>query len=163
MMASPTSAPTRRDPGPAAKLYHRVEGVLRENIVAGRLPPGFVLLEGAIAGILQTSRAPVQRALRMLEADGLGHRFDGRGCLVGPLDGSVKPLRRDIREFDLILPDAENGTQRAGWERIYAEIAMAVASCLIFGEVRIVEAETADHFNVTRTVVPDAVVRPHEP
>src|SRR5262249_14021867 len=110
MTAFSTSAPTSRDTGPAAKLYHRVEGVLRENILAGRLPPGFVLLEGAIAGILQTSRAPVQRALRMLEAEGLVHRFDGRGCLVGPLDGSVKPLRRDIREFDLILPDAENGT-----------------------------------------------------
>ena len=61
MTASATSAPTTSDTGPAAKLYHRVEGVLRENILAGRLPPGFVLLEGAIAGILQTSRAPVQQ------------------------------------------------------------------------------------------------------
>jgi DNA-binding GntR family transcriptional regulator len=162
MTASPTNAPTTRDTGPAAKLYHRVEGVLRENILAGRLPPGFVLLEGAIAGILQTSRAPVQRALRTLEAAGLVHRFDGRGYLAGPPDGSLKPLRRDIRDFDLILPDAENGTQRAGWERIYAEIEMAVASCLIFGEFRIVEAEIADHFNVSRTVVRDVLGRLHE-
>src|SRR5262249_10676689 len=123
MTASPTSAAAARDTGPAAKLYHRGEGVLRENILAERLPRGFVLLEGAIAGILQTSRAPVQRALRMLEAEGLVHRFDGRGYLAGPLDGNVRPLRRDIREFDLILPDAENGA-RAGWERIYAEIEM---------------------------------------
>ena len=156
-----TSGAAARDTGPAAKLYHRVEGVLRENILAGRLPPGFVLLEGAIAGILQTSRAPVQRALRMLEAEGLVHRFDGRGYLAGPPDGGVMPLRRDIRDFDLILPDAENGA-RAGWERIYAEIEMAVASCLIFGEFRIVEAEIADHFSVSRTVVRDVLGRLHE-
>src|SRR5258707_4191682 len=157
-----TGAAQRREMGQAAKLYHRVESMLRENIAAARLPPGFVLLEMPIAGILQTSRAPVQRALRTLEAEGVVHRFDGRGYLVGPLSDGIRPLRRDIRDFALILPDAENGGQRAGWERIYAEIEMAVASCLIFGEFRIVEAEIADHFNVSRTVVRDVLGRLHE-
>ena len=124
----------------AAKLYHRVESVLRENILAGRLPEGLVLLEMPIAGMLQMSRAPVQRALRMLETEGLIHRFDGRGYLVGPGLSPLTPLRRDLRDFDLILPDAANGAQRASWERIYADIEMAVASCLIFGEFRIVES-----------------------
>jgi DNA-binding GntR family transcriptional regulator len=147
-----------------AKLYHRVEGILRENILGGRLPPGFVLLEMPFAEMLRTSRAPVQRALRMLEAEGLVHRFDGRGYLVGPARDDTVPLRRDIRDFDLILPDvaetAERG--RASWERIYSEVEMAVASCLIFGEFRIVEAEIADHFSVSRTVVRDVLGRLHE-
>jgi DNA-binding GntR family transcriptional regulator len=152
----------KRENARTAKLYHRVESVLRENILGGRLPSGLVLLEVPIAGILQTSRAPVQRALSMLEAEGLVHRFNGRGYLVGPARGDLAPLRRDIRDFDLILPDTENGAQRASWERIYAEIEMAVASCLIFGEFRIIEAEIADHFSVSRTVVRDVLGRLHE-
>src|SRR4051794_26380913 len=82
----------KRDRSSGAKLYHRVESVLRENILAGRLPEGFVLLEMPIAGVLQTSRAPVQRALRMLESEGLIHRFDGRGYLVGPALAEAAPL-----------------------------------------------------------------------
>lgn len=152
----------KRDRLSAAKLYHRVEGVLRENILAGRVPEGLVLLEMPIAGMLQVSRAPVQRALRMLESEGLIHRFDGRGYLVGPARAETTPLRRDLRHFDLILPDTGNGTQRASWERIYADIEMAVASCLIFGEFRIVEAEMAGHFHVSRTVVRDVLGRLHE-
>jgi DNA-binding GntR family transcriptional regulator len=135
---------------------------LRENILAGRLPDGFVLLEMPIAGMLQVSRAPVQRALRTLEAEGLIHRFDGRGYLVGRARGDVAPVRRDLRDFELILPETGNGTQRASWERIYADIEMAVASCLIFGEFRIVESEMAEHFHVSRTVVRDVLGRLHE-
>ncbi len=158
------SAMAKSENAPGPKLYHRVENMLRENILGGRRPPGFVLLEVPIAGILQTSRAPVQRALRTLEAEGLVHRFNGRGYLVGRALGDTEPLRRDIRDFDLILPEASNGAQqgRAGWERIYAEIEMAVASCLIFGEFRIVEAEIAGHFSVSRTVVRDVLGRLHE-
>ena len=159
---SPTATMPKRKKPIAEKLYHRAEGVLRENILGGRLPPGFVLLEAPIAGMLRTSRAPVQRALRMLEAEGLVHRFGGRGYLVGSDRGDAKPLRRDIRDFDLILPDAEGPAQRASWERIYAEIEMAVASCLIFGEFRIVEAAMAGHFSVSRTVVRDVLGRLHE-
>ena len=157
-----TSAMAKRKKPNATKLYHRAEGVLRENILGGRLPPGFVLLEAPIASMLRTSRAPVQRALRMLEAEGLVHRFGGRGYLVGPNHREAKPLRRDIRDFDLILPDAGSGAQRASWERIYADIEMSVASCLIFGEFRIVEAAMAGHFSVSRTVVRDVLGRLHE-
>jgi len=134
---------------------------VKERLLDGRFPGGTLLSENALAQQLEISRTPIRQAFGQLEAEGLVHRFDGRGCLVGPLDGSLKPLRRDIRGFDLILPDAENGA-RAGWERIYAEIEMAVASCLIFGEFRIVEAEIADHFSVSRTVVRDVLGRLHE-
>src|SRR5258708_786634 len=104
VLPGPT-AMQKRDRLTDTKLYQRVESVLRETILGGRLPEGVVLLEKPIAGILQTSRAPVQRALRMLETAGLIHRFDGRGYLVGPAAGGSKPLRRDLRAFDLILPD----------------------------------------------------------
>ena len=113
-------------------------------------------------GIFHLMESPRDKDYAELEAEGLIHRFDGRGYLVGQARGDVEPLRRDLRQFDLILPDTGNGTQRASWERIYAEIEMAVASCLIFGEFRIVESEMAEHFHVSRTVVRDVLGRLHE-
>ncbi len=146
------------------RRYEIVERVLRSNIAAGRLLPGLVLLEGPIAEMLQTSRAPVQRALQMLEADGLIHRFDGRGFLVGPLDRSRVPDRTDIRELGLEIPgEADEALQsRGSWERIYLTVEEQVASCLIFGEYRIIEAEISSHFHVSRTVVRDVLGRLQE-
>jgi DNA-binding GntR family transcriptional regulator len=154
--ALPTKAPGKR--------YEIVEHVLRTNIASGRLPPGLVLLEGPIAEVLQTSRAPVQRALQTLEADGLIHRFDGRGFLVGPVDNVDSPDRSDIRELGLDIPgDADEALQsRGSWERIYLAIEEQVAACLIFGEYRIIEAEISSHFHVSRTVVRDVLGRLQE-
>ena len=60
----------------AKRRYEVAEAILRDNITEGLLPEGLVLLEGPIAEILHTSRAPVQRALVQLEADGLIQRTD---------------------------------------------------------------------------------------
>jgi DNA-binding GntR family transcriptional regulator len=154
--AAPAKAPGKR--------YEIVEHVLRTNIASGRLPPGLVLLEGPIAEVLQTSRAPVQRALQTLEADGLIHRFDGRGFLVGPIDNVTAPDRSDIRELGLDIPDdADEALQsRGSWERIYLTVEEQVAACLIFGEYRIIEAEISSHFHVSRTVVRDVLGRLQE-
>ena len=97
----------RNRPGLSSqRRYEIVEDVLRANIAEQRLPPGLVLLEGPIAEIMQTSRAPVQRALQRLELDGLIHRFDGRGYLVGAPGADVQPLRTDIKAFGLTVPRA---------------------------------------------------------
>jgi DNA-binding GntR family transcriptional regulator len=143
------------------RRYEIVEAVLRRNIADGRLPRGLVLLEGPIAELLQTSRAPVQRALQTLEADGLVHRFDGRGFLVGPAGEAIAPLRRDLaaigletsRELDAALQS------RGAWKRIYDKVEADVAACMIFGQYRLVEAELAQHFHVSRTVVRDVLGR----
>ncbi|MFT4184922.1 MAG: GntR family transcriptional regulator, partial [Rhizobium sp.] len=79
----------------AQKRYEIAEDVLRSNIEDSTLPPGVVLLEGPIADILQISRAPVQRALQTLESEGLVHRFNGRGYLVGPAGQGIEPNRTD--------------------------------------------------------------------
>ena len=64
------------------RRYELVCDVLRSNIKTGRLPPGFVLLEGPIADLMQSSRAPVQTALKILEEEGVVRRFPGRGFVV---------------------------------------------------------------------------------
>jgi DNA-binding GntR family transcriptional regulator len=146
------------------RRYEIVEKVLRANIAEGRLPPGLVLLEGPIARILQTSRAPVQRALAQLEADRMIHRFDGRGYLVGAPGTNLPPIRTDIEAFGLMIPQAVDTAlqSRSAWERIYDIVEADVAACVVFGRFRIIEIELADHFNVSRTVVRDVLSRLQE-
>ncbi|MDQ0472183.1 GntR family transcriptional regulator [Labrys wisconsinensis] len=149
---------------PAQRRYEIVEDVLRANIRSGRLPEGLVLLEGPIADIFQTSRAPVQRALLRLEAEQLVRRFKGRGYLVGPPGRPVAPLRTDIKALGLVLPRAidEALQSRSTWERIYESIEADVAACVVFGRYRIIEIELAEHFDVSRTVVRDVLGRLQE-
>ena len=47
----------------------------------------------------------MQKALQSIEADGLIHRFDGRGYLVGAPNAGIRPLRTDIRQLGLAIPD----------------------------------------------------------
>lgn len=144
--------------------YELITRVLRENIGKGILPEGFVLLEGPIAAVMQTSRVPVQAALRQLLEEGLIHRFDGRGYLVGNGRQITQPLRRDIRELALDIPrQVDEALQTRGtWRHIYDQVEDEVASCQIFGEFRIVETELADYLGVSRTVVRDVLARLQE-
>lgn len=144
--------------------YELIGRVLRENILSGVLPEGFVLLEGPIAAVMQTSRVPVQSALRQLQDEGLVHRFDGRGYLVGSGRADVVPIRRDIRELALDIPTVvdEALQTRGTWRHVYDQVEEEVASCQIFGEFRIVETELADHLGVSRTVVRDVLARLQE-
>ncbi len=144
--------------------YELIGRVLRENILSGVLPQGFVLLEGPIAAVMQTSRVPVQSALRQLLEEGLIHRFDGRGYLVGSGLGGVVPIRRDIRDLSLDIPQVvdEALQTRGTWRHVYDQVEEEVASCQIFGEFRIVETELADHLGVSRTVVRDVLARLQE-
>ena len=144
--------------------YELITRVLRTNIQHGTLPAGLVLLEGPIAAVMQTSRVPVQAALRHLMDEGLVHRFDGRGYLVGAEGTGIAPLRRDIREFTLDIPDAvDDALQTRGtWRHVYEEVEEQVASCQIFGEFRIVETELSDYLGVSRTVARDVLARLQE-
>jgi DNA-binding GntR family transcriptional regulator len=146
------------------KRYELVAAALRSNIASGRLETGLVLLEGPIAGLMKTSRAPVQAALRILEEEKLIRRFGGRGYLVGRSGTPVEPVRRDIGKLGLRIPNEINAAlqNRGLWEAVYEEVESAVAACLIFGEFRIIESELGDYYGVSRTVVRDVLGRLHE-
>ena len=144
--------------------YELITRVLRSNIQSGNLPDGLVLLEGPIAAVMQTSRVPVQAALRHLLTEGLVHRFEGRGYLVGPEGKDITALRLDIREFTLVIPGAvDDALQTRGtWRHVYEGVEEQVASCQIFGEFRIVETELSDYLGVSRTVARDVLARLQE-
>ena len=144
--------------------YELITQVLRSNIASGLLPAGLVLLEGPIAALMQTSRMPVQAALRTLAAEGLVHRFNGRGYLVGSPHEAIAPLRRDIGAFGLNIPQKMDDAlhTRGTWKHFYDEVEEQVALCQVFGEFRIVETELSDYLGVSRTVVRDVLSRLQE-
>jgi DNA-binding GntR family transcriptional regulator len=146
------------------KRYELISDVLRSNIASGRLPSNYVLLEGQIAELMQSSRAPVQMALRILEDENLISRFDGRGFVVGAAGSRGDPVRGDIGEFALQIPgDVGEALQSRGmWELVYDQVEEAIASSLIFGEFRIIETELGEHLGVSRTVVRDVLSRLNE-
>jgi DNA-binding GntR family transcriptional regulator len=147
-----------------SKRYELVAAALRANIAAGRLPSGLVLLEGPIAGLFGTSRAPVQAALRILEEEDLVRRFEGRGYLVGGLSSTEKPVRTDLAKLGLSVSDEIDSAfkNRGLWERVYEEVETAVAASLVFGDFRIIESELGEYYGVSRTVVRDVLSRLHE-
>ncbi len=127
----------------------------------GELPPGLVLLEGAIAEAFQVSRAPVKAALRLLFRDGLVQRFEGRGYMV---PGRPDPLRIGLKAAGLrtAADGLDEGPPRPGWERIYLHAEREIGAAIVFGRFRVLEARMAIHYGVSRTVVRDVLGRMHE-
>ncbi len=144
----------------APRLYQVACNALRYHIQERRLPPGLILLEGRIADAFGMSRAPVRRALALLCEEGLIHRYDGRGYLVGPPSPDVIPLNGGLQDFGLALPKLV--AQSIGsftWERIYAEVETQVVTCIPFGTYRVLESGICDHYGVSRTVAREVLSR----
>ncbi len=80
-------------------LSRRVYGVLRDDIVAGRLRPGERLVRKGIAGRLGVSTIPVIEALYMLEIDGYVENRPLNGC-------RVRTLTIEEIDGDLLLREA---------------------------------------------------------
>ena len=140
--------------------YQLVRDELARNLVAGKLWPGIVLLEGPIATLLGVSRGPVKRALELLADEGLIRRFSGRGYLVGPPGDEAKPARVNLRALDLdVSGEIQDYAQRATWQKIYGEVAESVVACVPFGTYQISESALCVHFDVSRTVVRDVLGR----
>ena len=66
-------------------LRVQVAEILRSAIVTGKLRPGAVLVETALAEQLNVSRAPIREAIQDLENDGLVETVAYRGKRVKPL------------------------------------------------------------------------------
>lgn len=78
--AGATLAPIEQTP-----LKVQIADQLRRAIVTGRLRPGAVLVETALAEQLNVSRAPIREAVQMLENDGLVETVAYKGKRVKPL------------------------------------------------------------------------------
>ena len=140
--------------------YQLAYDVLKRHIVGKQLPPGLVLLESRIAELLDISRAPVRRALELLQGDGLVCRFKGRGYLVGGNEATQTPLRIDLRETGFAAPAGlSESIGLFTWERIYREVETAVGRTIPFGTYRVIEAAITARFGVSRTVAREVLSR----
>lgn len=160
-MARRTKRNERRDRavGNAADaLYLRFQRILRRSIEGGRLPAGTVLLEGRLAQLFGSSRAPVRQALAHLLDTGLIERFEGRGYLAGrggAVDRRVK-LTTDMLDID----EPREALRRSfAWESIYEKVERTIIHRSVFGRFRVNELELARHYKVGRTVARDVLTR----
>ena len=137
--------------------YETIERVLRGRIAGGALPVGARLSVAPLAEQFQVSRAPVQRALQRLGTDGLVRQDGRRGYVV-----CAKPAFQDSAPTDAPERPHEILGSRGAWQRIYGAVEAEVASCSVFGEFHVVEADLALHFRVSRTVAREVLSRLHE-
>ena len=96
-------------PAHGAKVSFIVER-LREDILAGSMPPGSRLVECDLTARFAVSRGPVREALRRLAAEGLIDHWPNRGALVRRLSA------RDIIEFFQIRVEVESLAARLAAE-----------------------------------------------
>lgn len=88
-----TAAPPRRLAAAATTVTQQVYESLREEILAGHLPPGTRLVRRALASRLGVSPIPVTEALYRLELEGLVESRPLVGCRVRPL--TLDDVRND--------------------------------------------------------------------
>lgn len=76
---------TGLDPIEQTPLKWQIADRLRRAIITGRLRPGTVLVETALAEQLHVSRAPIREAVQVLESEGLVETVAYKGKRVKPL------------------------------------------------------------------------------
>ncbi|MFC3057923.1 GntR family transcriptional regulator [Paenirhodobacter populi] len=138
-------------------LYESLADSLKDEIRGQRVPTGAVLLEGPLAELFGTSRAPVRQALRILADEGLISRFDGRGFVVGP--SGTAPIRANLAEILVDLAAQQEERPSFAWQTIYEEVESQVVYRSFFGRLRVNELELARHYGVGRTVARDVMLR----
>lgn len=139
--------------GKAPRIFEQLVVVLSQRLASGAIAPGSVLRTAAVAREFGTSRGPVRRALEELQAAGW---LAGSGLAYIVL-GSETPPAGDAR------PTVAVATPRiaaeASWARIYGDVETTLVARMSFGSWRIVEAELADHYGVSRTVAREVLGR----
>src|SRR5262245_27340459 len=147
----PASGAEDEDGAVGEALYLRFERILRRSIDNATLPAGTVLLEGPLAEILGSSRAPVRQALMQLQGAELVERFEGRGYRVGGDGAGVRRVKLSAEMLD--IDEAPETLKRSfAWQGIYEEVERMIIHRSAFGSHRVNELELARHYNVGRTV-----------
>ncbi len=139
-----------------APLYATIHDVLKTHLQARRLPAGLVIGATAIARLFGVSRIPAAAALAELAEQGLVDTFDGRGYLV---PGGSEPIRMDLVEAGLVLPEGAGSSAASRREQIYPEVEHAVAGCLGYGRFMLNESALAQTYDVSRTIAHEVLTQ----
>ncbi len=149
-------------PVPSNRLNELIEVELRRHIVGGRLAPGVVLTETALARAFGVSRVPCAAALARLSNEGLIRRHAaGRGFMVVAAGVEAEPVYLDLNQAGLRVPEgiARSLSQRNLRGRLYSNIERDIAAHLMLGAFQVNETELAQHYDVSRTVAHEVLLR----
>jgi DNA-binding GntR family transcriptional regulator len=80
-------------------LRIQIADMLRRAIITGKLRPGTVLVESALAEQMSVSRAPIREAIQILESDGLLETVAYKGKRVKPLTAREVEETYGLREM----------------------------------------------------------------
>ena len=154
------ASPKRTGGGVTQPRYETIRQALRTSILRGAVPPGLVLIEGPIAELFGTSRAPVRKAMDLLNGEGLIRKFKGRGFLVPAAGVEIQPRRLPLNRQTLGLEAAQELVDHR-WtsERIFDDVLSAVSTCIVFGHFKLVERAAAEYYGVSRATLREALVR----
>lgn len=145
---------TRIGSGVSPRLYQRAFAILRGQILRGELAPASRLIETGVAERFGISRAPARRALAELARAGLIEKAAGRGYLVQAGVAARTPANAAAGERAAAVL-----TALPTWQRIYGEVEREITARTSFASWRVVEAELARQFGVSRTVARDVLGR----
>jgi hypothetical protein len=147
----------------ANSRYQSIFETLQNVIRSHTLSTGVVLLEGPLSNIFNTSRVPVRKALQLLFDQQLISRFEGRGYLVNPEQSNdIEPIRLEItRELLGLASDEDIIDTRLLSDKVYDELYQCISYIILHGHYRLDEQRIAEHFNVGRNVVREALKSLH--
>ncbi|MCV3297928.1 GntR family transcriptional regulator [Pantoea ananatis] len=140
--------------------YESIRQVLLKVFQQNSVPAGLVLLEGPLAQLFGTSRVPVRRALSMLHDEGWIARFEGRGFIVARDNEDVEPVRIALtRElFGLEQRDELVDTRSTG-EKVLENLQGILSTAMVFGCYQVDETGAAKHYNTSRAVIRESLMR----
>lgn len=132
--------------------FEVIKNALEAALERGAFPEGQVILEGHIAEIFNTSRAPVRRALAELHEEGKLFKFEGRGYKT---DNSDIIHRHEIRPDTLGLDEkaqASAPSEPSIIDDVYRATKRSISIAMTFGQFRIRSENHSQHFGVSRTI-----------
>ncbi len=139
--------------GTGPRLYEQAHAIIAAQIHDGTFGPGDRLSETQIADRFGISRAPARQALARLVEDGLIAKADGRGYVVADIQRKTPPSPAAQS------PAPQRLRTLPGWQRIYQEVESEIVQRAMVSDLRVIEAELARYFNVSRTIARDVLGR----
>jgi len=74
-------------------LSQQIANSIKDEILAGKYPPGVRIRQEDIAEQFGASRSPVREALRILEAEGLVNLVAHTGALISPCKSAKRCIK----------------------------------------------------------------------
>lgn len=137
---SPDITPIEQTP-----LRIQIADMLRTAIITGKLRPGTVLVETALAEQMNVSRAPIREAIQILENDGLVETVAYKGKRVKPLTAREVSETYSLRTAFEVMAVRRILENRAPLERLWSHChAMDAAAAAGDGEA-LTDADEAFH------------------